>query len=203
MESITKSADGAAWVAPYARIRADCYAVLACLLGRPPAENLLKVLQNLQWEESIPEGMARALEDLRLASHDYSLNALEDEYSKLFVGLGSGEIVPYASWYREKKLQSTPLAFLRSDLLRLGMVRQADSRESEDHAGALCEGMALISQKPNERDGATQSRFFQQHLAPWMMTFFKDLESAQSARFYRTVGLFGRRFLEAEIEYLK
>jgi len=203
MEPITKNAGGSAWVAPYAKIRADSYVMLASLLGQPPSENLLKVLQSLQWDEPIPGGLDRALKALRQASHDYPLNALEDEYAKLFVGLGSGEMVPYASWYRDKMIQSSSLASLRSDLILLGIVRQAGNHESEDHAGALCECMALISREPNETDHATQAKFFQQHVAPWMRAFFKDLESAKSARFYRTVAIFGSRFLESEIEYLK
>ncbi len=203
MESIMKSPDGPAWFAPYAKIRTDSYVMLSSLLGQPPSENLLEVLRNLQWDESIPERVDRALRRLRQASHDYPLSALEDEYNKLFVSLGCGEMVPYASWYMEKKIQSTPLASLRSDLILLGIVRQTDSHESEDHAGALCECMALISRKSNEADRATQVKFFQQHVAPWMTTFFKDLESAKGARFYRTVGQFGRRFLESEAEYLE
>jgi TorA maturation chaperone TorD len=203
MEPMTKRADGPEWFAPYAKIRTDCYAMLASLLGQPPSENLLKILQNLQWDESIPEGVDHGLRALRQASHDHSLGSLEDEYNKLFVGLGCGEMVPYASWYREKTIQSSPLASLRSDLILLGIVKQAHSHESEDHAGALCECMALISQEPNEAGHATQAKFFQQHVAPWMTTFFQELGSAKSARFYRAVGRFGSRFLESEIEYLK
>jgi hypothetical protein len=62
--------------------------------------------------------------------------------------------------------------------------------------------MAIISQKPNDIPYAAQARFFNRHIAPWMMTFFKDLQSAKSADFYRTVGLFGDCFLETESEYL-
>jgi len=203
MRPMTKSSNGPAWFAPYAKIRADSYVMLASLLGQPPSENLLKVLQNLQWEKPIPERVDRALKALREASYDYPLSALKEEYGKLFVGLGCGELVPYASWYREKKIQSLPLVSLRSDLIDLGIVRQADSGEPEDHASALCECMALISQKPNGTDRATQAKFFQQHVAPWMTTFFEDIASAKSAQFYRAVGIFGRRFLEAEVEYLK
>ncbi len=203
MEGMMKSTDGSAWLAPYAKIRTDSYVMLSSLLGQPPSENLLKVLQNLQWEGSIPEGLDHALKALCQASHDYPLNVLIEEYNKLFVGLGSGEMVPYASWYMEKKIQSSSLASLRSDLHLLGIMRQTDSHESEDHAGALCECMALISRRPNEADPGTQARFFRRHLGPWMTKFFKDLEAAKSARFYRTVALFGRRFLESEIEYFK
>jgi len=203
MEPITKGANGPARFAPYAKIRTDSYILLASLLGQRPSENLLKILQELRWDKSIPQGVGSALSALRLASHEYPLSALEEEYDELFVGLGSGELVPYASWYKEKRIQSLPLASLRSDLMLLGIVRQADSRESEDHAAALCECMALISRQSNDILPKEQAKFFQQHVAPWMMTFFKDLESAKSARFYRTVGVFGRRFLESEIEYLK
>ena len=56
-------------------------------------------------------------------------------------------MVPYASWYRERMIQSSPLASLRGDLMRLGIVRQPDSYESEDHAGAICEAMALLTRK--------------------------------------------------------
>ncbi len=203
MEPMTKTAEGPAWFAPYSKIRTDSYVMLASLLEQPPSENLLKVLQNLQWEKPIPARIDRSLRALRQASHSYPLSALEDEYGKLFVGLGCGELIPYASWYREKRIQSSTLASLRSDLIRIGIVRQADSHESEDHAGALCECMALISQKSNEIDHPTQVKFFRRHIAPWMTTFFEDLESAKSARFYRAVGTFGRRFLESEFEYLK
>ncbi len=202
MKPIKKTANGPAWFAHYARIRSDSYAMLASLLGQVPSENLLKVFQNLQWDGPIPERLQRALETLCKASHGYSLPDLKDEYDRLFVGLGCGEIVPYASWYREKKIQSSPLASLRSDLILLGIVRQAGSHESEDHAAGLCECMAMISKKPNEMDHATQARFFREHIAPWMATFFRDLESAKSAGFYRTVGVFGRSFLKSEIEYL-
>jgi TorA maturation chaperone TorD len=111
-------------------------------------------------------------------------------------------MVPYASWYREKKIQSSTLASLRADLIELGIVRQTGCREPEDHAGALCEIMAIISRKPNDLPRAVQARFFHRHIAPWMMAFFQDLPAAKSAGFYRMVGQFGSSFLETESEYL-
>jgi TorA maturation chaperone TorD len=203
MESVMKTLDAPGWFAAHANIRTNGYVMLASLLAQPPSGNLSNILQNLEWDEAIPEKLDHALRALCQAAHDYPLAALEDEFNKLFVGLGSGEMVPYASWYREKKIQSSPLASLRSDLIELGIVRQTGCHESEDHAGALCEIMAIISRKPNDIPHAAQARFFRRHIAPWMMTFFKDLQSAKSAEFYRTVGLFGGCFLETENEYLK
>ena len=127
---------------------------------------------------------------------------MKEEFDRLFVGLGCGEMIPYASWYREKMIQSMPLVSLRSDLVRLGIVRQSDNHETEDHAAALCEVMAIISRDSNGSSHRTQADFFQQHVASWMGSFFKDLQSAKSAGFYRTVGLFGSSFLEFECRYL-
>ena len=201
MESMTKNEPARDF--PYASIRGDCYALLAVLLENQPSEGVLKVLHDLQWEEAIPGAVDHALRALIQASHDYPLSALEDEYDRLFVGLGSGEVIPYASWYRKKTIQSSPLASLRSDLMLLGIVRQAGTHEPEDHAGALCECMALIAQKDDPRPLATQERFFRANIAPWMADFFEDLQAARSAGFYRTVGLLGSRFMQSEMEYFK
>ena len=203
MESVMKNMDAPVWFASHANIRTDSYVMLASLLGQPPSEELLNVLQNLQWDEAIPEKLDHALGALRQACDDYPLAAIGEEFNRLFLGLGSGEIIPYASWYRGKKIQSLPLATLRSDLMPLGIVRRDESHESEDHAGVLCEIMALISRQPNNIPTATQAGFFHRHIASWMMAFFKDLQSAKSAEFYRAVGLFGSCFLESENEYLK
>ena len=148
------------WFAAHATVRTDSYVMLASLLGQTPSEELLNILRNLHWDEALPEKLGHALGALRRAAHDYSTAALGDEFNKLFVGLGSGEMVPYASWYREKKIQSSPLVSLRSDLIELGIVRQTGCHESEDHAGALCEIMAIISQKSNDIPYAAQASSF-------------------------------------------
>lgn len=202
MESTMMNMEAPAWFAAYANIRTDCYALLAALLTRAPAEDLLEILRNLSWEERIPKKLDEALGALQKAGRDFSHAAAEEEFNRLFVGLGCGGMLPYASWYREKKIQSLPLASLRSDLMALGVVRQADSHESEDHAGVLCEIMALLSRMSDDVSLPAQAGFFIDHLAPWMMTFFQDLQSAQGAEFYRVVGLVGSCFLEAESEYL-
>jgi TorA maturation chaperone TorD len=203
MESVMNNMDVPGWFTSFAGLRADAYVLAASLLGKPPSEHLVGILRNLEWDEGVPEKVCHALRVLRQACLDYPLALLEEEYHSLFVGLGSGEVVPYASWYREGKIQSTPLAALRSDLVRLGIVKQEETIEPEDHAGALCEIMALISQEPNNVPHTTQARFFEQHIAPWMIRFFDDLNSIRSSAFYRAVGLFGSCFLEFEREYLE
>jgi TorA maturation chaperone TorD len=202
MEPVTKNRGAPAGFAPYADIRTDGYVLLSSLLERPPSEDLRTILQDLQWDEAVPEQLDHALAALRRAGHDYPLAAMKEEFDRLFVGLGCGEMIPYASWYREKMTQSMPLVSLRTDLVRLGIVRQSDSHDTEDHAAALCEVMAILSQVSNGGSYRSQADFFQHHLASWMGSFFQDLQSAKSAAFYRTVGLFGSSFLEVECRYL-
>ena len=198
-----KYTDMPAGFGPYANLRTDGYVLLGSLLGQPPSEDLRDILQNLQWDEAVPEELGKTLAALRRAGCDYPLAALKEEFNRLFVGLGCGEMIPYASWYREKMIQSLPLVSLRSDLVRLGIVRRSGNHEPEDHAAALCEVMAIISQKTSGCSYRIQSGFFEQHIAPWMGIFFKELQSAKSAGFYRTVGRFGLSFLESEGRYLK
>lgn len=203
MESLEQKKTAPAWLDRYASIRADVYVILAALLVGPPSEDHLNVLQKMEWDDDISEKMHEVLLALRRASRDYQPTAVREEHNRLFVGLGCGEVIPYSSWYRERSIQSLPLVSLRSDLFHLGIVRQADNHDSEDHAGALCEIMALISQRPNSQSYETQAGFFERHIASWMTAFFKDIESAKCAGFYKAVGSLGCCFLESEKEYFK
>ncbi len=188
---------------PHETIRTDSYVILASILSQPPSEILMRILRSLSWDEALPPDLADKLEALRQAGSTYSLRTLEEEFNKLFVGLGSGEIVPYASWYMEGRIQALPLASLRSDLMALGIVRQADKHDYEDHAAAICEIMALVSQDRHGVPFAAQAAFFQRHVVPWMFRFFEDLSSASSADFYRIVATFGKDFLKYESEYFR
>jgi len=203
MESLEKKNVVPPSTDPYACIRTDVYVILAALLVGPPSEDHLNVLRQMEWDGDVSDRLHEALGALRDASREYRPAVVTEEYNRIFVGLGCGEVIPYASWYRERAIQSMPLASLRSDLFRLDIVRCAENHDSEDHAGALCEIMAIISRKQNNVPYETQAGFFDRHVAAWMMAFFKDLESAKSAGFYQVVGSLGCCFLESEKEYLK
>jgi TorA maturation chaperone TorD len=41
---------------------------------------------------------------------------------------------------------------------------------------------------------------FEQHLSPWIGRFFADLERAEAADLYRSVGMLGRVFIDIETE---
>ena len=180
-------------------VRANTYGLLGALLASPPRRELFDLLANIEIPSA--DGLGTAWRVLRHAAERADVEAVDDEYHDLFVGMGRGELIPYGSWYLTGFVMDRPLAVLRADLATLGFERQDGVKEPEDHAAALLETMALIAASP-EHEIHVQRRFFDRHLATWMRTFFADLQTAGSARFYRAVGQFGDQFMAFEIQYL-
>lgn len=196
---MSASAEGgsAPGTAPEDRARADVYALLGALLAGPPDENVLRIVSGIAPQGDLTQGMSRAWHRLSQAAGIAQPRELEGEYYALFIGLGRGELVPYASSYLTGFLMEKPLADLRSALSRLGFSRQEGVKEPEDHAAALCEVMALII-RDRGIDFRGETVFFEQFVAPWMGRFFEDLEKAEAARFYRAVAVLGREFIAVE-----
>lgn len=186
-----------------AALRAGTYSLLSRLLAAPPDRQTLDLLRRI---DRSPEGadslLGAAWQMLATAADRADTEALDDEYHALFIGLGRGELVPYGSWYMTGFLMEQPLAQLRSDLKRLGFERQEGVYESEDHAAGLCDVMAMLN---SEEEAAydMQWEFMNRHMLPWMQRFFRDLQKAESASFYRAVGQLGEQFLEVEKEFLR
>ena len=127
---------------------------------------------------------------------------MERHYHDLFIGVGRGELLPFASYYLTGFLHEKPLAELRADLEALGFARAPGTREPEDHMAMLCEIMARLvaGTGEGEFDIYDQDRFFGVHLKPWARKFFADLESARTAGPYRHVGRIGVVFMGIEEE---
>ena len=177
--------------------RAQEYALLATVLGRAPDADLLSRLAELCGDPS-PLGVAHA--SLAEAARRATRESVEREHFDLFIGLGRGELLPYGSYYLTGFLHERPLARLRYDLARLGIERAPGRAEPEDHAAILCEIMAgLVSGRFPAPRGADRA-LFEAHLAPWMEKFFADLERANAAEFYRSIGALGRVFMAVEAE---
>jgi len=179
------------------RLRAHEYALLAALLARAPDRDLLARVAALKGDAT-PLGLAHIA--LAEAAGSVDPDAISREYFDLFVGLGRGELLPYASYYLTGFLNERPLSRLRADLARLGIERAENIFEPEDHAATLCEIMAGLTAARFDAPADEQRDFFKKHLAPWMGRLFADMESAASAKFYRSVGALGRLFLEIETE---
>lgn len=181
------------------RLRADLYAVLARLLASPPDQEFIDHLATLSGDGSDLGQGINALAKLAAASRQ---KGVEREYNKLFIGLGRGELLPFASYYLTGFLNDKPLARLRGHMAQMGIERNRDVKEPEDHMATLCEIMAGLI-RGEFGDPLTledQNAFFNTHLAPWATHFFTDLEAAESSVFYAPVGKIGRAFMEIEIE---
>lgn len=141
------------------RARAQIYQLLGVLLAEPPAQDLIDGLAALAADDT-PIG--RATQDLaRLASRSKAAD-VEREYNALFVGLGRGELLPYASYYLTGFLNEKPLADLRTDLMNRGIKRNDAVVEPEDHMGTLCEIMAgiITGEFECDSDVVSQKAFF-------------------------------------------
>ena len=173
-------------------LRADVYRLLARMLREPPDANLLAWLADLEVEDDVSPLAAPWRGLVETASHSRP-DSLAREHFRHLVGVIQGEVTPYASWYRNGELMDQSLVALRHDLKALGIERDEQTRDPEDHLAALCETMALLI----EAGSPSEARFFMNHLAPWAATCLTDLAGVESA-FYSGVGRLGRAFIDRE-----
>ena len=178
------------------RARASEYALLASLLLRAPDVEFLERLSGLR-DGATPLGLAHIA--LAEAAASANAEAVRREYFDLFIGVGRGELIPYASYYLTGFLNERPLARLRGEMMQLGIERMDAHPDPEDHLGTLCEIMCGLAGGSFGAPG-DEAGFFERHLASWAGRFFADLETARVASFYRAVGQVGRIFLEIEAE---
>lgn len=176
--------------------RAQIYALLAILLSKPADTDLLSNIAALQVDDA-NSPLGEAWRQLIGAATQTTADEQSREYHQLFIGLTQGEVIPYASYYLTGFLNEKPLADLRADLSRLGLARQADKKEPEDHVAGLCDVMRLILTAKGT-PVVTAEQFFNQHMGQWLLKFFADLQKAPSAEFYAAVAVFGQQFFTDE-----
>jgi TorA maturation chaperone TorD len=175
--------------------RARLFALLGRLMGGAPDASLLAGLKLLRGTVGeIGEAYAALAAAAAVATPD----SAEREYFNLFIGVGRGEILPYASYYLTGFLHERPLADLRGDLARIGIERAEGVAEPEDHIAFLCETYAGLIAGAFAAAPDEAATFFARHIRPWAARMFADLEKAEAAGFYRAVGRLGRIAVEIE-----
>ena len=180
--------------------RAQHWALIARLLVAAPDRAVLDALAGLDGDET-PLGQAYAA--LAQAAAQADAKDVTNEYFELFIGVGRGELLPYASFYLTGFLNERPLADLRSDLAAMGIARAEDRHDPEDHIATLCEIMSGLASSTWDASvlgcgAAGEAGFFARHIEPWAATFFDDLATAPSARFYKHVARVASIFLGIE-----
>ena len=178
-------------------LRADMYDFLASLLRKEPSDELIEKVCQLEGDET-PIGSACLTLAHLAKTMDNGL--IRNEYVEMFIGVGRGEILPFASYYLTGFLNDKPLANLRAEMSKIGIARSEDVKEPEDHIASLCDMMAGLIRGQFNRPFtlAEQASFFKKHLAPWAGLFFSDLETAKNAVFYAPVGSIGKAFMDIE-----
>ncbi len=178
-------------------LRADIYRLLATLLRQAPDIELLNWLAELAIEQD-GSRLAECWHSLAVAAADTEqgsddVERIQRAHFRHLVGVIQGDVVPYASWYRNGELMEAALVALRQDLKVLGFERSEHTRDPEDHLAALCEVMAMLI----DAESSEQGYFFSQHLAPWAASCFADLGQVDTA-FYAALGQLGSAFMESE-----
>lgn len=186
-------------ISPEDRHRADLYNFLGLILASPPDEMLLAQITDLSGDES---DLGQAIHALSRVAKVVKPKAAQSEFNALFIGLGRGELLPYASYYLTGFLNEKPLAALRRDMGAKGLARSETVFEPEDNIASLMEmmGAMIVGRFGEPVPLAEQKEFFNKHIGPWAEHFFSDLEGAKTSIFYAPVGSVGRAFMQIEAE---
>lgn len=181
------------------RLRADFYNFLGLLLAGPPDQMVLDQTAGLSGDDT---DLGQAITALARVAKVTKPAAAEREFNALFIGLGRGELLPYASYYLTGFLNEKPLAQLRSDMAARGVTRAANVYEPEDNIASLMEMMAgmIVGRFGEPASLDQQKTFWNKHIGPWAAHFYSDLEAAKNSVLYASVGTAGRVFMEIERE---
>ncbi|RLK10316.1 TorD/DmsD family molecular chaperone [Ruegeria conchae] len=181
------------------RLRADFYNFLGLLLAGPPDQLLLDQMAGLSGDAS---DLGQAIEAMARVAKVTKPAAAEREFNALFIGLGRGELLPYASFYLTGFLNEKPLAQLRNDMAARGITRAQNVYEPEDNIASLMEMMAgmIVGRFGAPASLEDQKAFWSKHIGPWATHFYSDLEGAENSVLYASAGTAGRVFMEIERE---
>lgn len=181
------------------RLRADLYNFLGLILSGPPDQMLLDQTAALTGDAS---QIGRAIVQLATVAKVTQPKTVITEYNALFIGLGRGELLPYASYYLTGFLNEKPLARLRGDMATLRIARSDNVFEPEDNIASLMEMMGglIVGRFGPPATLAVQKDFYAKHIGPWAGHFFGDLTAAKASVFYAGVGAVGRAFMDIERE---
>ena len=181
--------------------RAEMYGLLATLFYQPPSEALLAQLQAAVTEA--PEQGAFLEEPWReLVGQSRSMTAAQiaQEHDALFGGVGKPEVYLFGSHYLSGFLNEKPLVQLRDDLAALGLARDAQMPETEDHVAYLLEVMRFLIAGDDVAvcNLTRQAEFFSRHLQPWVSSMCQVVAAHPRAAFYARLAALMEAFASVE-----
>ncbi|MBS3998203.1 MAG: molecular chaperone TorD family protein [Hydrogenophaga sp.] len=183
--------------------RAEVYGLLAALFYAPPTPALMAQLRVAVTEAPAAGGfLEEPWRGVVAAARGITDEAVANEFDALFGGVGKPEVYLFGSHYLSGFLNEKPLVALRNDLAALGLSRDGDMSETEDHFAYLCEVMRyLIAGDEVEVANLTQQqKFFVTHMQPWGQAMCDTLTAHPKARFYAALAAFTHAFLGVETQ---
>ena len=178
-------------------LRADMYAFLASLFRKEPSDELIQSVAALEGDKT-PIGSACSTLARLAGSMDNEL--IRNEYVSVFIGVGRGEVLPFASYYLTGFLNDRPLANLRKNMAEMGIERVQNVKEPEDHISSVFDIMVGMIRGDFGRAFtlAEQAQFYRKHIETWAGMLMSDIEVAKTAVFFAPVGTIGKLFIEIE-----
>ena len=124
------------------------------------------------------------------------------EHDALFHGVGKPEVFAYGSYYLSGFLNEKPLAALRTDLAALGLDRDHDRLETEDHVSFVLEVMRYLiaGEDASVCNLEQQRRFFRAHVQTWLEALCDAVEAHPRAHTWRAVAAMTRAFVQVETQ---
>ena len=183
--------------------RAELYGLLASLWLLPPDAALLQQFRVAITQAPQPGGhLEQPWGDLVAAMRATTVEAAAAEHEALFHGVGKPEVFAYASFYLTGYLNEKPLAALRADLAALGLARDAERLETEDHIAFVLEVMRWLIAGDDVAlcNLEQQRRFFRQHLQPWVGQLCATTAAHPRALVWRAVAGFTSAFIDVETQ---
>lgn len=181
--------------------RAEVYGLLSALFRAPPSAELYAQLQVAPTEAPAPGGfLESSWMDVVAASRRLTLEAVSDEYTALFLGIGKPEVFLHGSFHVAGHLNEKPLVELRDALAALGLERPAHVEETEDHIAVLCEVMRYLiaGDDVGISNLAKQQAFFNDHMRFWVDAMLESIAAHPQADFYKSLAAFARDFFAVE-----
>ena len=183
--------------------RAELYGLLSRLWLAPPDQALLQqfavAVTQAPEAGALLEGPWQALVQ---ALRSTTVEAAAAEHEALFHGVGKPDVFAYGSYYLTGFLNEKPLAALRHDLEALGLTRDANSLETEDH---IAYGLEVMRYLIAGDDVAVcnleqQRRFFRAHLQPWVGALCAAVMAQPLAKTWGVVAAFTQEFMLIETQ---
>jgi TorA maturation chaperone TorD len=183
--------------------RAELYGLLSRLWIAPPDEALLAQFAVAVTQAPAAGGFLEApWQDLVAAMRATTAAAATDEFDALFQGVGKPELFVYGSFYLTGFLNEKPVALLRDDLAALGLARDTQRFETEDHIAFVFEVMRYLIAGDDVAvcNLEQQRRFFRAHVQPWVEKMATTIEAHPRPVLYRALAAFTRAFVQVETQ---